>query len=97
MKSLCIAHPDMKMITLRYFNPAGAHPSGLIGDCPTGNIKNLFPILADVVNGVLPCVKVLGNDYPTPDGTGISDYLHVCDLSKAHIAAIKKIAELSSP
>lgn len=78
---------------LRYFNPIGAHESGLIGEDPKGIPNNLLPYVAQVAIGKLPEVGVFGNDYPTPDGTGVRDYIHVVDLAKGHVAALKKIEE----
>jgi UDP-glucose 4-epimerase len=73
---------------LRYFNPVGAHASGLIGEDPSGIPNNLMPFVARVAAGKLPHVNVFGNDYPTPDGTGVRDYIHVVDLAKGHLAAL---------
>jgi UDP-glucose 4-epimerase len=80
-----------KVILLRYFNPVGAHPSGMIGDAPQGIPNNLFPYVTQVAVGTLPELAVFGNDYPTPDGTGVRDYIHVCDLSEGHVAALRAI------
>ena len=85
------ADPEWKVILLRYFNPIGAHPSGLIGEDPKGIPNNLLPYVAQVAIGKLKCVGVFGNDYNTPDGTGVRDYIHVVDLAKGHVAAIKKM------
>ena len=87
------ANPDMNVILLRYFNPVGAHESGRIGEDPKGIPNNLLPYVAQVAIGKLPCVGVFGNDYDTPDGTGVRDYIHVVDLAKGHVAAINKIKE----
>ena len=76
---------------LRYFNPIGAHSSGLIGENPNGIPNNLMPYILKVASGELEILNVFGNDYPTPDGSGIRDYLHVVDLAKGHVAAVKKI------
>jgi len=76
-------------VLLRYFNPIGAHESGLIGDDPTGIPNNLLPYVTQAAAGKLPHLPITGADYPTPDGTGIRDYLHVCDLAAGHVAAIK--------
>ena len=84
-----------RIILLRYFNPVGAHPSGLIGESPEGIPNNLFPYLTQVAVGTLPELKVFGGDYPTPDGTGIRDYIHVCDLSEGHVAALRAIDRMS--
>ena len=76
---------------LRYFNPIGAHSSGLIGESPNGIPNNLMPYILKVANGDLEVLNVFGNDYPTPDGTGVRDYIHVVDLAKGHISALNKI------
>lgn len=81
--------PDWTVTLLRYFNPVGAHPSGLIGEEPRGVPSNLMPYVAKVAAGELPEVLVFGNDYPTPDGTGIRDYVHVVDLAVGHVAALQ--------
>ena len=78
---------------LRYFNPIGAHESGLIGEDPKGIPNNLLPYVAQVAIGKLECVGVFGNDYDTPDGTGVRDYIHVVDLAKGHVKALEKIKE----
>ena len=78
-------------ILLRYFNPIGAHPSGLIGEDPNGIPNNLMPYIAKVAVGKLEKVHVFGNDYPTPDGTGVRDYIHVVDLARGHVCAIRKL------
>jgi UDP-glucose 4-epimerase len=80
---------------LRYFNPVGAHESGRIGEDPNGIPNNLFPFVTQVAIGRLPKLSVYGNDYPTPDGTGVRDYLHVMDLAQGHVAAVEKIHLLS--
>ena len=86
----CHADPELNVALLRYFNPIGAHPSGLIGEDPNGIPNNLVPYIAKVAVGKLEKVHVFGNDYPTPDGTGVRDYIHVVDLARGHVAAIKK-------
>ena len=85
----CKADPELNVALLRYFNPIGAHPSGKIGEDPNGIPNNLVPYIAKVAVGKLEKVHVYGNDYPTPDGTGVRDYIHVSDLADAHIAALK--------
>ena len=80
-------------ILLRYFNPIGAHKSGLIGEDPKGIPNNLLPYVAQVAIGKLKCVGVFGNDYDTPDGTGVRDYIHVVDLAVGHVKALKKLEE----
>ena len=84
--------PRMNVALLRYFNPIGAHESGLIGEDPNGIPNNLVPYIAKVAVGKLEKVHVFGNDYPTPDGTGVRDYIHVVDLARGHVAALKKLA-----
>ena len=78
------------MISLRYFNPIGAHESGLIGELPTGIPNNLMPYITQTAIGLREKLSVYGNDYPTPDGTPIRDYIHVVDLAKAHVKALKR-------
>ena len=85
------ADPTWNIILLRYFNPIGAHESGLIGEDPAGIPNNLLPYVAQVAVGRLPCLSVFGNDYPTIDGTGVRDYIHVVDLALGHLKAIEKL------
>lgn len=85
---LCTADPGFRAAVLRYFNPVGAHPSGLIGEDPSGPPNNLMPFVCQVAVGRRQCLQVFGNDYPTVDGTGVRDYLHVMDLARAHVAAL---------
>lgn len=85
------ANPAMNIAILRYFNPIGAHVSGLIGEDPQGIPNNLMPYITQVAVGKLPVLNVFGNDYATPDGTGIRDYVHVVDLALGHVAAIRRI------
>jgi UDP-glucose 4-epimerase len=80
------------MAILRYFNPVGAHPSGRIGEDPNGIPNNLLPYIAQVAVGKLPELRVFGNDYPTHDGTGVRDYIHVVDLALGHLKALEKLA-----
>jgi UDP-glucose 4-epimerase len=80
-----------KVAVLRYFNPVGAHPSGLIGEDPRGTPNNLMPYVAQVAVGRRPFLNIYGNDYPTPDGTGVRDYIHVQDLASGHLAALKAL------
>ncbi len=84
---------EWTVVLLRYFNPVGAHESGLIGEDPKGIPNNLTPFIAKVAIGELPEIGVFGNDYPTPDGTGVRDYIHVVDLAKGHVAAIEKVLD----
>ncbi len=86
--------PEWKVILLRYFNPIGAHESGLIGEDPKGIPNNLLPYVAQVASGKLQVLHVFGNDYPTPDGTGVRDYIHVVDLAKGHVKAIEALDRL---
>ena len=87
----CAADPDLNVAILRYFNPIGAHESGLIGEDPNGIPNNLVPYIAQVAVGNLEKLHVFGDDYPTPDGTGVRDYIHVVDLARGHVAALKKL------
>lgn len=87
------ADPEWNVMLLRYFNPIGAHESGLIGEDPKGIPNNLLPYVAQVAIGKLECVGVFGDDYDTPDGTGVRDYIHVVDLAKGHVKALNKIKE----
>ncbi len=87
------ANPTMSVTLLRYFNPIGAHESGLIGEDPKGIPNNLMPYIMKVAVGELKCLGVFGNDYDTPDGTGVRDYIHVVDLAKGHVLAIEKYTE----
>lgn len=86
-----LAHPDFAVTLLRYFNPIGAHPSGLIGEEPSGIPNNLMPYIAKVAKGELELLRVFGNDYDTADGTGVRDFIHVVDLAKGHVQAIEHI------
>ena len=88
LKDLCVPDKEWSVALLRYFNPIGAHPSGLIGEEPDGIPNNLLPYVARVACGELECLAVYGNDYDTPDGTGVRDYIHVVDLAKGHLCAI---------
>ena len=88
IRDLCAADADFSAMLLRYFNPVGAHPSGRIGEDPVGIPNNLMPFVAQVAAGRRDCLSVFGNDYPTPDGTGVRDYLHVMDLADAHLRAL---------
>ena len=85
------ADPEWNVILLRYFNPIGAHESGTIGENPNGIPNNLMPYITQVAVGKLKCLGVFGNDYDTPDGTGVRDYIHVVDLAKGHVKAMKKL------
>ncbi len=95
LKDLYRADPDWDIALLRYFNPVGAHESGMIGEDPSGIPNNLVPYISQVAAGRLEKLQVFGNDYPTKDGTGVRDYIHVVDLADGHLAAIKKLREKS--
>jgi UDP-glucose 4-epimerase len=88
LEDIVHARPDWQVATLRYFNPIGAHKNGQIGETPTGTPNNLLPYVAQVAAGKLQALSVFGNDYPTPDGTGIRDYIHVVDLALGHLKAL---------
>ncbi len=89
LKDLTVANPDFEVTILRYFNPVGAHQSGLIGENPNDIPNNLMPIIMKVATGEIPELSIYGNDFNTPDGTGMRDFIHVVDLAKGHIAALK--------
>ena len=89
--ALRAADPTWCTGVLRYFNPVGAHPSGLIGEDPSGIPNNLMPYITQVAVGQRPHLNIYGNDYPTPDGTGVRDYIHVQDLARGHVAAVKAL------
>ena len=89
LRDVCASDPAWQVVCLRYFNPVGAHPSGVIGEDPQGIPNNLMPFVAKVATGELPAVNVFGTDYPTPDGTGVRDYIHVMDLAEGHLAGIR--------
>jgi UDP-glucose 4-epimerase len=85
------ANPSFSVALLRYFNPVGAHKSGLIGEAPNGIPNNLMPYVTQVAKGKLDKLRVFGNDYPTPDGTGVRDYIHIVDLAEGHVAALNHL------
>lgn len=91
LRDLCIADDSWSIALLRYFNPIGAHESGRIGENPNGIPNNLMPYISQVAVGKLPKLQVFGNDYPTVDGTGVRDYIHVVDLAKGHVKTLEKI------
>lgn len=93
LKDLSAADKRWNIISLRYFNPVGAHPSGLIGEDPTKEFTNLMPFMAQVALGKKPVLTVFGNDYQTPDGTGVRDYIHVMDLASGHVAALNLLSQ----
>ncbi len=92
---IVVSDPTWRVALLRYFNPVGAHESGSIGEDPRGIPNNLMPYIAQVAVGRRPHLNVFGNDYPTPDGTGVRDYIHVVDLAKGHVKAVEKLKEVS--
>jgi UDP-glucose 4-epimerase len=91
LRDLAIADAGWRIAILRYFNPVGAHESGLIGEDPNGIPNNLLPFIAQVAVGKLPQLSVFGNDYATPDGTGVRDYIHVVDLAEGHLQALQAL------
>ena len=91
MRDIYVSDNEWSIALLRYFNPIGAHKSGLIGEDPNGIPNNLMPYIAQVAAGKLECLSVFGNDYNTPDGTGVRDYIHVVDLAQGHIKAVEKV------
>ncbi|MCI8623068.1 MAG: UDP-glucose 4-epimerase GalE [Provencibacterium sp.] len=93
LSDLVTADKEWSVCLLRYFNPIGAHESGLIGESPNGIPNNLLPYVAQVAAGKLPCLGVYGNDYETPDGTGVRDYIHVVDLALGHLGAVEYVAK----
>lgn len=92
LQDLAKQDPDWEITLLRYFNPVGAHQSGLLGENPKGIPNNLMPYIQQVAAGQRECLNVFGNDYPTPDGTGVRDYIHVCDLAEGHLAALTHLS-----
>lgn len=93
LRDVATAYGDVKGISLRYFNPIGAHPSALIGELPRGVPQNLVPFVTQTAAGVRECLSVFGDDYDTPDGSCLRDYIDIVDLAKAHVAAIKRMIE----
>lgn len=96
LNDVAIADPQWSIAILRYFNPVGAHPSGLIGEDPRGTPNNLVPYIAQVAVGKLAQLQIYGDDYPTSDGTGVRDYIHVMDLASGHVAALQKLTEFDA-
>ncbi|MCL2452014.1 UDP-glucose 4-epimerase GalE [Candidatus Saccharibacteria bacterium] len=92
LRDVAVANPEMEVTILRYFNPIGAHESGLIGEDPSGIPNNLLPYVSQVAIGKLKELNVFGDDYDTPDGTGVRDYIHVVDLARGHVAALAKMS-----
>lgn len=93
LKDVSISDPDWAILCLRYFNPVGAHDSGLIGEDPDGIPNNLSPFVAQVAAGIQDQLSIYGDDYPTPDGTGVRDYIHVMDLAAGHLAALDYLVD----
>ena len=93
LRDAIAAYGDLRGIALRYFNPIGAHPSALIGELPRGVPQNLVPYVTQTAAGVRECLSVFGDDYPTPDGSNIRDYIDVVDLARAHVVAIRRMIE----
>lgn len=91
LRDLVASASDWRVVLLRYFNPVGAHPSGAIGEDPLGLPNNLMPYVSQVAVGKLDCLRVFGCDYPTPDGSGVRDYIHVVDLADGHVKAVEQI------
>lgn len=97
LSDIAAADPDWRIAALRYFNPVGAHESGLIGEDPNGTPNNLMPLISRVASGRLEMLSVYGGDYGTPDGTGVRDYIHVTDLAAGHVAALGAISRHENP
>lgn len=95
LSDLCVPDEEWSVVLLRYFNPIGAHESGLLGESPNGIPNNLMPYIMQVAVGKLPELGVFGNDYDTPDGTGVRDYIHVVDLAKGHVNAVEKATSVN--
>ena len=93
IQDVCKIDPELNAISLRYFNPIGAHPSAKIGELPLGVPQNLVPYITQTAAGLRECLSVFGNDYPTEDGTCVRDYIHVVDLAKAHVVALQRLME----
>lgn len=92
LRDVHVSNPAWQIALLRYFNPVGAHPSGLIGEDPSGIPNNLMPFVAQVAVGKREKLSIFGNDYPTPDGTGLRDFIHVEDLAQGHLAALQALS-----
>lgn len=97
LEDLAASDASWRITCLRYFNPVGAHDSGLIGEDPNGVPNNLMPFLARVAAGKLPCLNIFGGNYDTPDGTGVRDYIHVMDLAEGHLAAVNLVSAVGAP
>jgi len=96
LRNLKAIHPDWRIMSLRYFNPVGAHPSGLLGEDPSGVPNNLMPLINQTASGRIKVLKVYGGDWDTPDGTPIRDYIHIMDLARGHVAALDYLLEKES-
>ncbi len=94
LKDLCVSDERWRVVLLRYFNPIGAHESGLIGEEPNGIPNNIMPRIIDVARGKMDSLTVFGDDYPTKDGTGVRDYIHVCDLAEGHVCAVQALTRI---
>jgi len=97
LQDICLADKSIQIISLRYFNPIGAHHSSLIGELPLGVPQNLIPYITQTAIGIRECLQVYGNDYKTKDGTCLRDYIHVEDLAKAHVVALKRMQNNKMP
>ena len=93
LQDVAAADPEWRVALLRYFNPVGAHSSGRIGEDPNGTPNNLMPFVSQVAIGRLARLQVFGDDYETPDGTGVRDYIHVVDLAQGHVCAVERLLE----
>ena len=93
LRDTCRVRPGLQVISLRYFNPIGAHPSARIGELPLGVLQNLVPFITQTTDGIREQLSVFGDDYPTPDGTCIRDYIHVVDLARAHVVALERLVK----
>jgi UDP-glucose 4-epimerase len=97
LEDATVSNKNLKVISLRYFNPVGAHPSALIGELPIGTPSNLVPFITQTAAGIRPQLTVFGNDYNTPDGSCVRDFIHVVDLAKAHVKAVQAIDSITTP
>lgn len=97
LEDATVADKNLKVVSLRYFNPVGAHPTALIGELPIGTPSNLVPFITQTAAGIRPQLTVFGNDYNTPDGSCVRDFIHVVDLAKAHVKAVQAIDSISTP
>jgi UDP-glucose 4-epimerase len=97
LQDITAATPSLKSVALRYFNPVGAHPTGLMGELPNQRPNNLVPVITQTAIGKIPSMQVFGDDYPTRDGTCVRDYIHVCDIAEAHVLALKNLYSGKQP